>query len=285
MSDGASLLEIARAFATSPSFWQQTVPLSACALASLGALIAFMVLRMRRARRRVSRLVHSEHGSAQAMDFVLTFPIALLVMYLFIQFLMAAQASLVVHYAAYVAARTARTMYWDVSVDEVRAEQVRERLLGDNDTSRRQYWRVIRSRNEGRARSRAAIAARVALMAAVPASQVTPGRVSADAAVVLKEVNSLSPRTALRIRSEAGRNKAIYAFVPANARIVVDVDAQYERALLIFQAGSGPRVRALPIQAEVTFRYPLRMPVGRFFGTPAPGGGYYRDLEARVVLL
>ncbi len=284
MIAGPQLAEMARAFATSPSFWQQTVPLAASALLILIALSGFLTVRVRqsarfnRGARGASDLLRGEHGSAQAMDFVLTFPIALLVVYLFLQFLMAAQASLVVHYAAYSAARAARTMYWDMSVDEVRAEQFRERTGANVDFVRANYWRELRRRNEPRARTRANVAARVALMAAVPSSQRTSAPVSADAAVVLKEIASLHRLTV------AARNKAAYAFVSSNVRVQVRVAPRYENAQQMFNPGPI-QVRALPIEASVVFRFPLRMPVGRFFGTRTPAGGYYRELSAQVTLI
>jgi len=279
MSSPQNMWDLAQVFAHSPSFWSQTMPLIVATLACASAIVALLIWRtraLRVANPRRRPFARDEGGSAQAMDFVLTFPIALLVGLLFIQFLMAAQASLVVHYAAYCAARTARTIYWDMSVSHITSVQMTGDIFGG--LGRAQGWRVLKSRNEARARAKAAISARTALMAAVPSSQVTPGATPADGALVLKEIGLLNVRTV------AARNKANYAFAASNVTVRVEVSPAFSRGALASNL-SGLRVDALPIHAQVTFRYPLRMPVGRLLGTRALNGSYYREMTAHVQVI
>ena len=107
MNGATDLPDIVRSFAHAGSFWRETVPLFAASLALLGAALALLVFRWRRTggAARLRSLAAGEAGAAEAMDFVLTFPIVMLVAFLLVQLLMGAHASLVVHYAAYSAAR------------------------------------------------------------------------------------------------------------------------------------------------------------------------------------
>ena len=67
---------------------------------------------------------NKQYGAAAAVDFVLTLPIFMLVLFLTIQFALVANASLHIHYAAYSAAHSARIYYFDTTTAAARTLQL-----------------------------------------------------------------------------------------------------------------------------------------------------------------
>ena len=100
----------------SPAFWTQAVGFGLAAIC--GVFLALMVLRagMRRRQLRLQRLraLHADvRGVAAIMDFTLVMPIFIMVILLTLQLALMANASIMVHYAAYSAARAAKTQLVD----------------------------------------------------------------------------------------------------------------------------------------------------------------------------
>jgi hypothetical protein len=107
----------------STTFWRETVPLLGAFASCLVALVLLLRVRLRRHTRRHSlrALVADRAGTATAVDFVLTLPIFVFLMFALLQFALLINGSLVVHYAAYHAARAAKAhavnmenAYWEL---------------------------------------------------------------------------------------------------------------------------------------------------------------------------
>ncbi len=273
----APVMEVVRTVSSSPYFWSQTVPMLCGALLTLTAMAVVVLRAHRRIRLRLLRLASAEEGSAAAMDFVLTFPILMLVGFMFIQFLLGAHASLVVHYAAYSAARTARTAIWETTINDVRKIQALERLYGDGNERLKTLQRLGEARlNTSSAQRRALESARLVLMSATPSSfRQAASTVSPAANAALKTLHATG------VSMTAARRKAAYVSTAGNVRVRVDVVDRFELAAIA--RSDKLRIDALPIVANVEFKYPLTMPVSRLFATPA--GASYRWLAARVELL
>jgi hypothetical protein len=296
MSPHADFGAIAHAFLGSPYFWSQTLPLFAVALACLAGLVLIARRALKRARARGARqhgprdLLRGEGGSAEAMDFVLTFPIALLLLLVFVQLMLGLHASLVVHYAAYSAARAARAAYWDITPNDIVGLQAASNLV-DNDTILKQKdmqtWRLLLPANETNARNRALTAARLAIMAGIPsAQQPTAGVPAASAgATMYRSV------VALKVRPGPALNKAGYAYNGSGLKVSIAPADRFvnklNTGLIPFFGGGidGLRVAALPVRATVSYAFPLRMPVARYFGTRGADGRYYRVLSAQAEVL
>ncbi len=103
------------AIAHSPGLWSQAVLYSFSALAGLilASLTLFFYLRRHRARRVLRSLHRDTSGVAAIMDFTLVLPIFVMIVLLTLQLALMANASVVVHYAAYSAARAAKTQLVD----------------------------------------------------------------------------------------------------------------------------------------------------------------------------
>lgn len=290
MSPQADLGGIAHAFLGSPYFWSQTLPLLGGCLACFAVLAAVTLRAARKARIRARELLRSERGSAEAMDFVLTFPIVLLLVLVFVQLMFGLHASLVVHYAAYSAARAARAAYWDFTILDIRTLQSIGALI-DNETVLKQkdmqQWRLLEQLNKQNAANRALTAARLAIMAGIPSAQRGTANVPGGSAgaAMLKSV------VGLKAKSVAATNKTAYAYSGSGLKVSIAPADRYVRALnqglIPFFGGGidGLRVAALPMRATVSYSFPLRMPVARYFGKRSATGAYFRVLTAQAEVL
>lgn len=102
----------------SQTFWGETIPL---VLATLLVLLVFLALVGLVSRggmvSRLARLrgIHeSESGAASVFDFALTIPIFITVVFVLTQLALMANASLIIHFSAYSAARAAKTQLLDM---------------------------------------------------------------------------------------------------------------------------------------------------------------------------
>lgn len=250
------------------SFWEQTVPLFAAALVLFVGAAWFILSRFRVSVARLRVLSRHESGSAEAMDFVLTFPILLFVTFMFVQLLLGGHASLVVHYSAYSAARAARTAFFDMSVSDVNWLRV------NKDVTDTLVWQPALMGRQGRAHELANTAARIALMNAVPTAVKFNAPAQGVAQIMVKNTARFT------FHQQATHKKAAYAFAPQNAQVDVQVISSYQN-LAARRAFDGEQIVAVPVLARVTFRYPLVMPaVSRVFGT----NGVY-VMSAEVTLL
>ena len=100
----------------SPVFWSQTVGFGAAAVA--GLVLSGLVLRWGLSQKswqlgRIQTLRDDNRGVAAIMDFTLVLPIFVMIILLTLQLALMANASLIVHYSAYSAARSAKSQLLD----------------------------------------------------------------------------------------------------------------------------------------------------------------------------
>ena len=102
-------------FGASPSFWSQTILfLVGAAVGLVAAWLVFVAfLRRQKARNDVKLLHRDVRGVFAIMDFTLVLPIFVMIIMLTLQLALMANASIMVHYAAYSAARAAKTQLVD----------------------------------------------------------------------------------------------------------------------------------------------------------------------------
>jgi hypothetical protein len=250
------------------TFWEQTMPLFASAIALFVGAAWFVHARFRRGPARLRALSRNESGSAEALDFVLVFPMVVFCALLFVQLLLGAHASLVVHYSAYSAARAARAAFFDMTVTDISELRVQMEFTD------KPVLQMVFGNHQGDADKLADTAARIALMNAVPTAIKNNDAPNRIGQIMLdRTVRILGNR-------RPTRKKAAYAFNPQNAQVDVSIVSRYEQ-IARFKAFQGERVDAMPVRARVTFRYPLVMPVvAKIFGT----NGVY-TMSAEVTLL
>ena len=247
-------------------------------------------------------LLHRDRrGAAAAVDFILTIPVVLAVVFLIVQFAMLSHASLVVHYAAYASARSARVWYWDYDtafIDGVFGvagidpaflkNQLAGRLLANSDDAQKE----------------AEYAASFALIPIAPGSYPSGAagntRLDDSTRRLITEISKLSNDTT-RVpgkltpvdRPSVMRRKAAYAFSGRNTEVSVHpvnpevpeelVDAADAAATTLEMFSTGI---AWQVQADVQFRYLLVIPfASRLFGDLQSEGFYARFLNAEVRLL
>ncbi|MDS4068684.1 MAG: pilus assembly protein [Candidatus Competibacter sp.] len=260
---------------TSPTFWPWTLGLSGLLLAL--ALTGAGIWRLRwGGQLHVQRNLRAdESGSANAVDFTLTLPILLVIALLIVQVLVLFNDVLIVHYAAYCAARSARVWYWDGDLPRIGI------ITGQADARWLHNPLAARSRDQQTVRQRVEQAARLALIPAAPVVLDIPGQ------------PERLPEGALRAMAEAGGHgdragpllrQARYAFDPANSRIdygMVDASRQPLIALDLLKPGE-----AWPVTATVAFKLCLTLPVAReVLGRDDGNGRYTTTVTAEVTLL
>lgn len=244
----------------SPTFLPQLAALSVPVLAMTVAFGGLLVMRRRRAGARpLARLHRETEGVALAADLVLVMaPFMVLVMVL-LQTTWMMRETVLVHYAAYTAARSARA-HACPPLPENGQVFLLERLgrLGcTND------W------------NRAETAARYSLISASPAW----GIPCQGACRIPEQVlSAISGPTGVSAQLPALLDQARYAFDGDNVRLDVGFDPKY--LLIGARRGSVP-----PIRARVTFRHYVLYGLGPAIGTRRPDGYFYRESEAEVTLL
>jgi hypothetical protein len=238
-------------------------------------LAVMAVLMARRLCRRVSwRALHTDtSGAATVVDFALTLPIFLIILLLIIQLMIMLNGALIVHYAAYAAARSARVWMWDA--DPWRLGTVLdpslERLL-------KNPW-VLANRSD-EVRQRIERAARFALIAASPADVRLP---SSPVDVPESTIRAMAQTAGYARRAGVLLRQARYAFDPQNARIDVEVTTGSNRLEVL--PDLLKTADAWAVTATVSFRLHLGIPVARVLGTNRGDGHYYRSITAEVTLL
>ncbi len=239
--------ETLAAIAGAPTLWQPLTGFALGALASLGVAL-WPLLRMQ--RRRSGSLAHDERGAAAAVDFVLTLPIFITFVSLAIQFAVLLNATLVIHYAAFSAARSARAWV----VEEAATSPLPLSSL------------PIAMPVSGEVRQHAESAARMALVAVSPSDP----EIAHGGSAPEQTMRAIATAGGLQARGDAFVAKAGYAFDPQNSTVEVEarwrngapevtasVSYRIHTGILAGRAlGSdrGDGVRALPARAEVTLQ-------------------------------
>lgn len=239
------------------------------------ALIGLVVWLARRFSHRFSwRTLHTDvSGAATIVDFTLTFPIVLVILFFIIQLIIMLNGALIVHYAAYAAARSARVWLWDSTPwpSGVGLGPVVDRL---RDTP------VARAHNNSELQRRVEQAARFALIAASPADE----RLSSFPVNIPEHVlQQMAQVAGYAGRAAVLQRKARYAFDPQNSHVTVDYEQgsnEPEMLLDLFKSAD-----AWAVTTTVSFRLHLAIPVARFLGVNRGDGQYYRAVTAKVTLL
>ena len=283
----------------SPTFWREAV--TPAAIATILLLLIYLMMRLARQKKRIRRIHTDILGAAAAVDFILTIPIVFAVVFMIVQFALLSHASLVVHYAAYASARSARVWYWDYDTAFIDGIVV---TAGVNPAAiKNQFVQRVLANNDAAA-IKAELAAGYALIAIAPAFYPAGAASNTTKSTsVQRLITEIAKLTNDRTRapwtnrpvdrpSIIGR-KASYAFSPRNTTVdvhpvnpefpdsIVDVADATSTTLELFSAGI-----AWQVQADVQFRYYMSVPfAARIFGDRQPEGFYARVLSAEVRLL
>jgi len=254
---------------SSLSFYRTTIW---WAMLSLG-LFVFLIWLLMRLRKSVSlcSLAGNDQGSSVAVDFVLTLPIFLTLLLLIVQYALMSHTALLVHYAAYSAARSARVWMWDAPDMRLWPRPIPGLR---NPASRINPSPEVQIRAE--------TAARFALIAASPADKSIQ---KSPIQMPVSVLNALAKTAGLDGREQVLMNKAAYAFDPANTRVEVRPAVSTENQPGIEFDLKQP-ADAWPVTATVSFRMALDMPIAsRLLGKPRGDGSYYESSTAEVTLL
>jgi hypothetical protein len=225
---------------------------------ALSALFAFVTGRRLR-RVSLSALARNERGAATAMDLVLVVPIFLFVMLLIFQWALLMKNTVIVHYAAFTAARSARV---HLCPPPANADAARMRAFGGMACT------DDRSRQE--------MAARYALIMASPFDPRLRCEASCNPPQAV--VDALARGTGTEQNGLAWQNQARYAFDGPN----VEVDAQ-----VIPPGSARAGTPGEPAgKARVRFRHVLLPWMEWTFGNGRRGdGNAYTIIEGEVTLL
>ena len=251
----------------SPTFWTGVMlPAGSIAL----VLSVGLALGLRRARLR--RFRDDQSGAAGMLEFMLLMPVWLILGGFIVQFLQFAQTNLILHQAAYSAARSAR-------VHMCPPPNLRG-VLQDGPTGL--VGLLFNDCDDNRAREKYETAARLALIAASSSKpdSLSRGNCPYPKALIQLTVNtSLTPNSPIRSGLQpALEAKACYAFERDN----VEVKVQWEQNLLSSIRTDGPP----PITAAVRFRYPINTPTAMWFADGRrTDGSRWRDGHAQMTLL
>ncbi len=194
-----------------------------------------------------------------------------------VQVTLVAHASLLVHYAAFSAARSARVYFYDTTDSSARAL----RMTGAGNAA--SYWALNRNKAEKRARDAAALS----LIALGPSHDRVPSREDSSS-VAWKALPAML--RALKKEGPIGENvvlrKARYVFDRKNLEVEVspDLDPQY-LASALKGVGAMSKLPSWPVRADVTFRFHLALPSAWLLGEKGHDGYYARMLNARVRVL
>ena len=226
----------------------------------LACFVLAAALLQRMSRRVRWRSLHSDvRGAAAAVDFVLTLPFFLTVVLLSIQFAVLLNASMIVHYSAFAAARSARVWVMESTADDL---NIVGSMIPDMISDMIPSGAPNVSQE---ARQRAEDAARFALIAASPADPEIRSSGETPPQRVLEQMASAG---GLPDRSDVLLQKARYAFDPRNSSVEIE-----------------PSAGSAEVTVTVVFHQPCGILIGRVFGTDRGDGVYYTPITAEVTLL
>jgi hypothetical protein len=252
----------AEALVRSPTFlWSILEWLSIFLGAGLAGL-AIVVLAMSRLRGRVSlagRLRADDIGSVVAIDLVLVMVPVIVIMLVLIQSLWLMRETVIVHYAAYSAARSARVTLCPPLAESDRALllQTSGKLGCNGDVSD------------------AETAARLALVSASPPWDVPCQQ---NCTFPDRPLRAIAQETGTGNIYAALEAQARYAFDAPNVRLDVEFDPRY--LALALRPGLTP-----PVRARLTYRHYVLYGLGPMFGVRRSDGYYYKETIAEVSVL
>ena len=249
----------------SRTFWlpQDHGALLASLVLSLTLFTAMLALpRLSARRRQIAGLHRDASGSATMLDFVLVTPLFVFFMFVVFQFTILAKNHLFTHYAAYMAARSARVYLCPqipITVGSFLDAQFKVKVC-----------------DSSAAASKAETAARMALIPAAPYKQLRCRNGCQVPDAVLKNVAAASGVSA---RWGAIQRQARYMFDRDNVRVKVALAPMATYAAL-------KRTPQVPVVATVQARFLLLDYAGWLFADgKRADGGYYTLSTAEVTLL
>lgn len=251
-------VEFLTALLRSPTAWRSAGLFALLALAGTLALAA--IAARWRPLRALRSLAADSSGAAGAVDFTLTFPMFLIILMFVLEFAAIANNAILVHYAAFAAARSARVTAW---------------YWLDEEAAIARLARPIPSWSNERAEA----AARFALIAASPADRdgEIPRSASPEVDAALRHLLAAAGNGgAYAARHAALRRKAAYAFHDANVEV--------EIGFPFLPPGSNPFTPG-PVSATVRFWSHLELPATKFALAHRTIGAHgFRMLDAEVTL-
>jgi hypothetical protein len=248
------------ALASSPTFGPELVRLGLPFLLSAGLCsLGFIYLHRTRKRRPAAGLHRDERGMALAADLVLVMVPFMILILVLLQTLWMMRETVIVHYAAFNAARSARVHLCPPLPESttVFTLQLSGKLGCDND------------------RRKAETAARYSLISASPAWGIP---CQSNCTIPQDVIRAISVNTNLTSQAPAIMDQARYAFDRDNVTVDVDFDPKYMG--LAVKKGTLP-----PVRARLTFRHYVLYGLGRAIGTKRSDGYFFRETVAEVTLL
>lgn len=223
------------------------------------------------------KLWSDTRGSANAVDFVLVIPIFMTVIAIFVQLALIVNTSLIVHYAAYSAARSARIVMWNHDVWE---DRLWKQL--PQDAAGLAKFTTLKSRNKNDAEQAAEAAARYVLIAASPVNPRVP---SAPKEIPKKIIERVSDIYLSKARSRALLQQAKYAYDSNNVEVTVSTATSEDPILsTLYFFETTKFASAWPVTVKVSYRMHLGVPFAAVLGD-YDGGRYYKEVDAEVTLL
>jgi len=214
------------------------------------------------------RSLHADtRGTAAAVDFTLTFPVIWFFTACVVQFTFLANGAVIVHYAAYAAARSARVYSFEY-----------DNAISDHE--KKSGYPMV---NTSTLRKRVETAARFALIAAS-----TSNTTYSTPPLPQSVVRAIASAAGDRAREDPLMRKAAYAFDPSNSKI------EFSRPVPIgatcgLPPGSGLDITApnacQPVTATVEFRLPLTIPGGQMIADECEDDVCYKLTRATVSLI
>ncbi len=198
-------------------------------------------------------------GTALAADLVLVMVPVIAVMLILTQSLWLMREIVIVHYAAYGAARSGRVMLCPIVPETGRALMLQAAgKLGCTGDAHK-----------------AEMAARLALVSASPP---WPVPCLGNCRFPDRPLRAIAGETGAGALYPALEAQAEYAFDPDNVKVEIGFDPRY----LAFAAKPG---LTPPVRARLTFRHYVIYGLGPVFGQPRSDGYYYKETVAEVTVL
>ncbi len=234
-----------------------------------------------------------QRGSASAVDFVLTFPIFLTIMAIIVQVALVVNTSILVHYSAYVAARSARVWMWDLSLKERLILETSNNVAGGafDMVYRRNKSSTKTPDRRFTAQEQAEKAARYALIAASPSGDDTGAIRSKRKKFIVPDnlFAQLTTEVGLEKRREVLNTKAEYAYDKGYVKVKIglpwsDDKDDMKLKYLKYAPDLLKQGIAWPVKATVEYRMHLGIPVANVIGDKDVFG-YYKWITSEVILL
>lgn len=239
------------------SFWKSIVPPPA-AIGLVAGLVAILLLR-KRATVPLSQLVRDSQGAASVLDLVLVAPVFTLIVVAFLQWAILLNDTIMVHYAAFAAARSAR-VYLCPTIP-TNAGDLAQLLLDNCSEAKEKYTNAAR-------------------FALIPASPSNPKYGCDGCQLPADALRALAQGLQMTDQTNAWLSQASYAFDPANLEVEASVPLIAEAERL------GGDMRERPVTVTVKYRHVLMPVVDQVYRDGyLPDGTGYVVITAQMTLI